>query len=68
MRSYDGQSIATRDVAYGKFKHLVLLGYYHSKSARRRSCVRTGARRMAAPVFPGGSRARLRGLDAAQAT
>jgi hypothetical protein len=31
MRSYDGQSIAMRDVAYGKFKHLVLLGYYHSE-------------------------------------
>ena len=30
MRSYDGQSIATRDVAYGKF-NLVLLGYYHSE-------------------------------------
>jgi len=31
MRSYDEKSVAMRDLAYGKFKHLVLLGYYQSE-------------------------------------
>ena len=31
VRSYDENSIAMRDLAYGKFKHLVLLAYYHSE-------------------------------------
>jgi gluconate 2-dehydrogenase gamma chain len=31
VRSFDEQSIALRDLAYGKFKHLVLLGYYQSE-------------------------------------
>lgn len=31
MRGYDEQAIATRDLAYGRFKYLVLLAYYHSE-------------------------------------
>jgi len=31
VRSFDEQAIALRDLAYGKFKHLVLLAYYHSE-------------------------------------
>ena len=31
MRAHDEQAIAMRDVAYGRFKYLVLLAYYHSE-------------------------------------
>jgi hypothetical protein len=31
MRALDEESIARQDVAYGRFKYLVLLGYYHSE-------------------------------------
>ncbi|MEO8061520.1 MAG: gluconate 2-dehydrogenase subunit 3 family protein [Pseudomonadota bacterium] len=31
MRSYDEDSIKSHDPAYRKFKHMVLLGYYHSE-------------------------------------
>ena len=31
IRALDEESIARQDVAYGRFKHLVLLGYYHSE-------------------------------------
>lgn len=31
MRAVDAESIARQDAAYGKFKWLVLLGYYHSE-------------------------------------
>jgi len=31
VRSFDEKSIALRDLAYGKFKHLVLLAYYQSE-------------------------------------
>jgi hypothetical protein len=31
MRTYDEDSVNSHDPAYRKFKHLVLLGYYHSE-------------------------------------
>jgi len=31
IRALDEESIARQDVAYGRFKYLVLLGYYHSE-------------------------------------
>jgi len=31
MRTFDAESLGRQDAAYGKFKYLVLVGYYHSE-------------------------------------